>query len=1392
MIISKTKKGLSLILAIVMLFTMVPATIFSLGADESYPMMEAYNAASSGDYHKYYNQVVIVNFLDSIDYEQINADDTIGSWDVSANKDYSVMAWMKRNNEETAAAGANRYDVYIAGEGGVGANPDSSHIFYYFSVLKEINGFENFKTDNATTFYKIFTGCSALKTLDMSSFNTSNVENFTYMFSECTSLKSVNLTNWDTSKATNMAYMFNNCHSITEIDLSSFNTANVTNMNRMFYNGYVISKIYVGDGWNIDNVVNGDTAFNCCYLLNGNDNSKTNISYATTSNGGFMTHESEKPQSQKYTVTYSFIGDVIPENVTAPGVVVYEEGAEVTVETSPEAEGYVFSGWSTDDTAISDGEFTINSDVHFVGSWSKLYNVIYKYADGYEVPDDAPELPATVSYKSGVAIDVEDKPFVEGFVFEGWTTSDVDVTTDGKFVMPEKDVVLEGYFRKPVSSVEINNKIDGEIVLNKDETTTIKVTVKPEDATIKSIIYDSGNDEIVIVDEDGNVTAVGPGTTTITVSSKSDPDIKDTVTVTVKIPVTDITVNKNEFPLNKGDKDKIEATVIPEDATNKELTYKSSDETIVKVDENGNIEAVGNGKAEITITSKDNPFIKETVTVTVTTPVESVTVDKTEIDLYVDDTEKITATVNPDDASNKTLIYESDNPGVVKVDNEGNIVAVGSGEATITVKSAENPEINETVTVRVKEKYKVSYKYIGEVPEGAAQLPETEAFKAQDKVTVKDVPAEVPGYRFVGWTTSDVEVSEDGEFTMPEKDIVFEGYFVKKVSDVDITTNEITLNENEEIKLTVEVTPEDAENKELTFESSDESVVKVDKDGNVTAVGEGEATITVTSKDDPTKTDKVTIIVKKPVINVDKVEADKEEITLKVGEKDEIKVTVTPDNATDKTVTFESSDEKVVKVDKDGNIEAVGDGEATITVKTNDGKTDTVKVTVLKEYKVTYEFIGKDIPDGVKAPGEEKFVSGSTVNVKPDFSAEGYVFSGWTTDDAAVKDGRFIINNDVHFVGSWSKLYKVTYIYEGDVPAGAPLLNSYASQHTAGENVTVKDSPYVKGYNFSGWSTTDASVAEGSFTMPAKNVVIKGRFEKVIISVEDITVDRKEITIQNGKKDKITVTVTPDDATNKGVTYKSSDETVVKVDKEGNITAVGIGEATITVTSKADPTKTETVKVTVTKVPVTSITAPEKITIILGQEADITASVNPNATNKGLTYTSEDEAIVKVDANGKLTSVGEGTTKVIVRSLDNPDIYAEIKVEVKIKTGNNTEHYMVFGKTEKIGWYSVSFDGGETFQTVFGNSNLVVKHGTVAIIKANDIMGDPFTFYINGKAVTPDENGYVTVKVDGYVLVGALGIPVIAPDVEESLNFIQRIIKAIKDFFAKIVALFKK
>ncbi len=1302
---SKAKKSLSLFLAVIMLLTMMPTTVFTLASDDSYPVMMQFTAASGGDFHRYYKQVYSITFLDEID--EVAMEEALEKWDISANTGSGeVMSWMYLNEEATAEAGENRYDVYIAGDGGVGANPQSGYIFYMFEGLKKINNPENFKTVTANTFKFLFYGCFNLEEVDFSSWDVSNVVSLERMFYRCYGLRYANLSGWDTSNVTNMfglfemtpptgvspdyslervdlsgwdtssvttmENMFKNCEALTELDLSSFDTSKVTTMRFMFYYCKSLKNIYVGNGWTTEAIANiNDGVFNCCYaLIGGTDDAQTNqdiyndkhpsayyppsVEYAKTKEeGGYLTDASQKPEpeNKEYKVTYEFIGDIIPEGVTAPTEAVYKEGTMVDVADKSSADGYVFSGWSTEDATVTDNSFTINNDVHFVGSWSKLYKVTYKYDEGYEVPAGAPDLDGyTSEHEAGEWVDVFGVPYVDRYLFVGWTTDDADIAGD-MFVMPENDVVLYGYFKIPVESIEIMNE---DLVINEDETTRLNVYVKPEDATIKDIIYESSNDEVVTVDKYGNITAVGEGTAVITIKSADDETKSDTITVTVKKPVTEMTVEKKDFILNKGSEDKITATV-NETATNKKIIYESKDESIVTVDEDGNIKAVSEGTATVIVYPEDNPSLKEEITVTVKVPVTEITVAEKEITLEVDEIKNVEAKVNKD-ATNKELIYESSDPGVAKVDSNGDIIAVGEGTATITITSKDNKDITDTVTVTVVKKYKVTYEFIGDLIPNGVTAPETEEHKNGSTVTVKGNP-EAEGYTFSGWSTDDITVS-DGKFVI-DKDVHFVGSFVKDVTDITVDKTEIELEEGETDKITVTVIPDDATNKEVTYKSSDEDVVKVDENGNITAVGEGTATITITSKDDPTKKETIKVTVKAPEkpeepeepesIPVEDVIVDKSDITLNVGETDKITATVTPDNATNKEVTYISGDETIVKVDENGNITAVGKGKTSVII------------------------VSKDDPSKAET-----------------------VF------------------------------------------------------------VTVK------------------------------------------VPVEDITADKDDIKLEVGETEKITVTVTPDNASDKDVTYESSDESVVKIDENGNITAVGEGEATITITSKNDPTKKDTVKITVTKseepsepeeptVPDYTIEVPDGLSIFKGETKPIGIVITPDDGSIVPTYKSSDESVVRVDAEGNITGVGVGAA-IITVDFGNGDVRL---IPVAVLTVP-TKHHVCFGKTDGIGWYEVAVNGGDFFPQG-PNSTLEVYEGSVLIVRVQDMwIDDEFDFYVNGKKVPLDPGNTITVVVDGYTLIGALSMDVPVPDAEESLNLFQKILKAITDFFAMIKSWFTK
>ena len=174
--------------------------------------------------------------------------------------------------------------------------------------------------------------------------------------------------------------------------------------------------------------------------------------------------------------------------------------------------------------------------------------------------------------------------------------------------------------------------------------------------------------------------------------------------VTVNVGVTGVTLNTHEVTIANGSSTVLTANVSPDGATNKNIIWESSDNSVASVID-GTVEAKGKGTATITAKSDENPEIKDTCTVTVTQPVTSIFIMKGssvwhELTMNVDDEETLTAEVNPSNADNQTVIWTSDDESVATVNN-GTVKATGKGTTTITAKSAENEEVKATCKVTV-------------------------------------------------------------------------------------------------------------------------------------------------------------------------------------------------------------------------------------------------------------------------------------------------------------------------------------------------------------------------------------------------------------------------------------------------------------------------------------------------------------------------------------------------------------------------------------------------------------------------------------------------------------------------------------------------------------------
>ena len=271
------------------------------------------------------------------------------------------------------------------------------------------------------------------------------------------------------------------------------------------------------------------------------------------------------------------------------------------------------------------------------------------------------------------------------------------------------------------------------------ETTKATATIMPEGAEGVELAWTSSDDKIATVDKDGNVKAVAEGKATLTVTAtqgSGDSAVTKTATVDVTVikdggtdpepekPVlTGVKASVEKAELKVGETTKATATIMPEGAEGVELAWTSSDDKIATVDKDGNVKAVAEGKATLTVTATQgsgDSAVTKTATVDVTVIKDGGTDPEPEkpvvltgvkasvkkADLKVGETTKATAKITPEKAENVTFAWASSDKKVATVDADGNVKAVGKGTAKLTVTAtqgsgADAVKVTDTVKVTV-------------------------------------------------------------------------------------------------------------------------------------------------------------------------------------------------------------------------------------------------------------------------------------------------------------------------------------------------------------------------------------------------------------------------------------------------------------------------------------------------------------------------------------------------------------------------------------------------------------------------------------------------------------------------------------------------------------------
>ena len=264
----------------------------------------------------------------------------------------------------------------------------------------------------------------------------------------------------------------------------------------------------------------------------------------------------------------------------------------------------------------------------------------------------------------------------------------IATTKDGTNLSASMDVIVD-IKAKSVALDKTSLKITSKNSINK-----LVATVTPSQANQK-VAWSSSNGNIAKVDSKGRVTPVSNGTCKIIATTTDGTNITASCDVTVDVKfVTGISFDFNSYTITNANQTPVfNPKITPSDAEDKNVRWSSSNTKVATVSSSGVIKAAGNGTCKITATTTDGTNLSASFNITVNIKATKITLDKTNINLtnekYCD---KITAKIEPSEASDKVK-YTSSNEKVVKVKEDGTVIAVGKGNCIITATTTDGTNL---------------------------------------------------------------------------------------------------------------------------------------------------------------------------------------------------------------------------------------------------------------------------------------------------------------------------------------------------------------------------------------------------------------------------------------------------------------------------------------------------------------------------------------------------------------------------------------------------------------------------------------------------------------------------------------------------------------------------
>lgn len=493
------------------------------------------------------------------------------------------------------------------------------------------------------------------------------------------------------------------------------------------------------------------------------------------------------------------------------------------------------------------------------------------------------------------------------------------------------------------SKITVHGKSSGITITPTDSTVELssgtlqlKAVVQPATNVQPELTWLSSDTDVATVDNKGLVTLKDGGEVKITAFITNNPTISASATIKVNRSVKGLKLDQSSKVIFAGEEYELGYTLTPEDASNKDIKWTSAKPSVASVDQDGNVLGVSPGETIIMAQTEDGRY---TDYCTIIVKQEAKNINITTRDIFLDkgETHEIEYLVEPGSATDVSIRWESMDPSIVTVNQEGEVTAVAVGSTTILAKLAGEVAYCNITVIEKADGIKLNY------DEKTIYKNNTFALKASiepegvtnrkvnfvsSKPTVATVTSSGTVKGISPGTALITVTSDDGG----HKAICV--VIVKEMStSIKLNYTFYAVGIKKTFTLKPKVTSTNATNKKVSFTSSNKSVAVVNSKGQITGRKIGYTTITVRALDGSgvRATCRVRVVVPTRSLKLNRTI-----MNMVVGRSTRLKATLSPKNTSYKTVKWTSSDTDVARVLDDGTVTGISPGTVTITASSKD------------------------------------------------------------------------------------------------------------------------------------------------------------------------------------------------------------------------------------------------------------------------------------------------------------------------------------------------------------------------------------------------------------------------------------------------------------------------